>query len=124
MDPHRVALVLIVGLAVARITALIVFDAITEPIRHRLFLLSPPVEFGDGELSWYTTVDRHGDPLPASMYRTKGWFGQLVSCYHCVGVWVSASVALAMAFLPAYAWPVVITAAVAQVSDTAIKATR
>lgn len=114
----------ILGLAAARITSLVVFDGITEPIRHRIFLLSPPVAAGDDSgLAFYAVVDRHGLPLDG-VERGRGWFGQLVSCYHCTGVWVSTGVVVTYELWPHTVGPVLLVAAVAQLSDLFTKGSR
>lgn len=117
---------LALGLAVARITALIVFDAITEPIRHRIFLLFPPQPAISGEeLSHYAMMDRHEQPLEPEAYRDEHKVGVLFSCFHCVGVWVAGFVWAAVVYAPEWlVLPVVAVAALAQLSDVFVKATR
>ncbi|MDW7616303.1 DUF1360 domain-containing protein [Peribacillus simplex] len=70
---------LILGLASFRLTRLIVFDKIMEPIRRPFF---KEIEEKDEE----------GDVEIFLMPKEKGllgWGGQLLSCFWCVGVWVS-----------------------------------
>lgn len=103
------AQIIVAGLAVARITSLIVFDDIVEPIRHRIFLWSAPsADLGLGEI--YT--------------RDPGFVGRLIGCYHCVGVWVAALSYSFVASLPEVAWPILIVAAIAQINDSTIKVSR
>jgi hypothetical protein len=77
---HWFNLVLLV-LASYRLTHLVVFDSITEPIRNRL----APVPF----------------------------VGELVSCYWCAGVWVSAALLAGQHWFPAPTRVVVLIMAIA-----------
>jgi len=112
------------GLATARITALVVFDDIVEPIRHRLFQFSPP--YDDLERGHnYQSIDRvDGYIRKRVVPRKPGWLGRLVSCTHCVGVWVAAAIYAAAFYFPEIGMPVVLVAAYAQVAEIAIKVSR
>lgn len=68
--------VVVLALAVHRVTRLLVADKITEPLRLKL------------------GVTRDGKYRP--------WLGYLVTCPWCVGLWLSIAAVLAAAFLP---WP-------------------
>jgi hypothetical protein len=118
------ALLLLVGaLAVARITALIVIDGITEPIRHRIWLWSPPFETPGQEIY---TLRYMGDveESPAYEHREPGFVGKLIACHHCVGVWVAAGAVAAYHVAPREAIGAGILFALAQASDIAIKVAR
>jgi len=118
-------LLLIAGLATARLTTLIVEDEILEPVRRKIFQLSPPHETIDNE--WFTRRDRHGNLPPAEtlIVRRPGFVGRLLSCVHCVAVWVSVGVYAAISVLPPYvALPIVVVAAYAQIAEATIKASR
>lgn len=124
---------IIAGLAVARITSLIVHDEIAQPLRHRIWLWSPPIEFAGDET--YTIIDRHGVVLPQThhaadylgqpMWRHPGFVGRLIACTNCVAVWVAGSVYAALNVLPRHlVLPVLVIAALAQVSEATLKASR
>ena len=111
---------LIVALATARITSLVVFDDILEPVRHRIFRFSPPPDDLERGLAYQNLVQINGLPV----IRTPGFIGSLLSCYHCTGVWVAASTTIVAAYASHIALPILTIAAIAQASDTIIKATR
>jgi len=67
--------IFIIGLASFRLTRLIVFDKITEFIRSPFF--DEVIE--DDEV--YLVVKPKG---------IRKWIGELLSCYWCTGIWVSA----------------------------------
>lgn len=73
MPANLLDLVLLV-LASFRLTHLLVFDTITAPIRRIL----------------------GGEGQPGE----RPWFGQLITCFWCCGVWVSGFWVLALALLP------------------------
>lgn len=112
VDSLDLALVLLIGIAAARVTALIVLDDITEPIRHWIFTHSPP------------PTHHELGPLYQEAKPGAGWFGSLLSCYHCAGVWVSTLIYLWAHYSFDTALPVLLVAAIAQVSDLAIKHSR
>lgn len=133
-----VVTLLIAALATARLTSLIVHDAILEPIRHELFLLSPPED--DIEQGFtYQSVDRIGwfarlrGRLPGGLrltstklrrgvpVRRAGFLGRLVSCTHCTGIWVAAAVVASLHYWPHPTTTVVAVAAVAQVAEVAVR---
>jgi hypothetical protein len=81
----------IFALASFRLTRLLVFDKITEFIRHPF-------------LREVEEIDENGDAVTFIEIKGKGlraWIGELLSCYWCTGVWCSA-------FLYGiwYIWPV------------------
>ena len=134
-DVPTLTTIILAALAVARITTLIVHDAILEPLRHELFVLSPPhddLERGLGYQSsdrvpyrkrigkrHYSVTLRRGKPP-----RRAGFVGQLLSCTQCVGVWVAAGVWASLHYWPAEATVVVAVAAVAQVAEIAVRGAR
>lgn len=110
-DQDSLATLIILALATARLTLLVSRDSITEPIRQRIYMHSPPgdeprkgwfhqryhrlpkedrallVDAAWPESHWY--YDDKREP------RGTGFFGELVSCPDCSGVWVGAFVAAA-----------------------------
>lgn len=75
---------LILALASFRLTHLLVFDTIAEPVRRLVTRSAPQDQPGqDGEGSSLTIAD-------------------LITCYWCCGVWVSAAVALSWFYLPQF----------------------
>ncbi|MGE7764148.1 DUF1360 domain-containing protein [Peribacillus sp. NPDC096540] len=79
LSQHEFTLVLLLGLASFRLTRLIVFDKIIEPLRRPFFKeIEEKNEKGDVEI--YLIPKEKG---------LLGWFGQLLSCFWCVGIWVS-----------------------------------
>lgn len=108
---------LLLALASARITLLITRDAILEPIRHWIFLVSPPPDnkrhgwnyqqlFRANKrernmqrqhgMGWWESRWAGGDAVE----RQPGWFGSLLSCPDCVGVWVGAGWYTTWVFAP------------------------
>lgn len=122
------AQIIVIGLAVARITSLIVQDDLLEPIRHRVFTASPPTADDSHPLAFYRYIEtRWGRRVPGLLRdepRAAGFWGRLLSCYHCVGVWVSIVAAAAFYSQPAASWPILVVFAIAQISDTAIRGAR
>lgn len=119
--PADISHLILLGLAVARLTSLIVQDDIVEPLRHRLFTWSPPID--DPDLGrWYQSLDMQSGTSVS--LRPAGFLGRLVSCYHCTAVWCSAIAALSVAMIPAFAWPVLSVAAVAQIAELVIRQAR
>lgn len=94
---------IILGLACFRLTRLIVFDKITEFIR-KPFFDEIEEENEDGIVELYY--------LPKST-PIKKFIGELLSCYWCTGVWISAAVITGYLFLPALFVPIILVFAVA-----------
>lgn len=114
---------ILAGLATARITSLIVHDSILEGVRHRIFQLSPPpddIENGFG----YQQVTWRGHRRNGRVPRRPGFVGSLLSCTHCVGVWVAAAALAALHWYHDPALAVLTVAAVSQVAEATIKASR
>ena len=116
----------IAALAVARITSLIVDDSILEPIRHRVFLWSPPYDNPHRGYAYQQIEARYKQGKPHRPGpREAGYVGQLLSCTHCMGVWVAGIVYLAVEYLDSPLIMSILTiAALAQVSEATIKASR
>ena len=94
--------ILILGLACFRLTRLLVYDRITAFIRN-LFLeeMEEVDQSGQKELS----VPKKG--------LIKGFFGELLSCYWCTGVWSAIVVCAFYYLIPFYSEPVILVLAVA-----------
>lgn len=67
------AVVVILGLAAYRLTRVLTVDSISDPARAVLY-----------DWAWGGTRDR-----PTSRGRARGWVYELLTCSHCLGVWVS-----------------------------------
>jgi hypothetical protein len=94
---------IILGLACFRLTRLIVFDKITEFIRHPFFD-EIEEEREDGSMEVYYLPKR--TPI-------KKFIGELLSCYWCTGVWTSALVIAGYLFLPTIFGPIILVFAIA-----------
>ncbi|MCM3690188.1 DUF1360 domain-containing protein [Neobacillus niacini] len=94
---------ILLGLACFRLTRLIVFDKITEFLRQPFFD-EIAEENEDGTVEVYY--------LPKST-PIKKFIGELLSCYWCTGVWISAGVVTGYFFLPALFVPIILVFAVA-----------
>ncbi|MGE7602059.1 DUF1360 domain-containing protein [Peribacillus sp. NPDC097675] len=79
LSQSEFTIVLLLGLASFRLTRLIVFDKITEPLRRPFYKeIEEKNEEGISEI--YLVPQEKG---------LRGWVGQLLSCFWCVGVWSS-----------------------------------
>ncbi|WP_102271795.1 DUF1360 domain-containing protein [Cytobacillus massiliigabonensis] len=94
---------LILALASFRLTRLLVYDKITEFIRRPFFEELEETN-KDGEIEIYL-VPKKG--------RIRGFFGNLLSCYWCTGVWVSIFLCLLYIFNTPLALPILLVLAVA-----------
>lgn len=88
---------ILLGLAVFRLTRLLVYDQITEFIR-RPFMQEYEAPDENGELEIYLIPREKG---------FRGWIGQLINCYWCTGIWVSIFIFLIYWFYPIVAEPLV-----------------
>ena len=130
MDSWLVLLV-ILGLATARITALLVYDDIAEGFRHAVFRLSPP-EGDEHGPSLYQLSDWRGRPLARDdgdlttlHVRRAGFLGRMLSCHFCTGLWVALIVAVAYTHLDHdLVFNIALVFAIAQVADVATKVAR
>jgi hypothetical protein len=93
----------ILSLASFRLTRLIVFDKITEFIRNPFFD-EVKEENSDGEIELYYMPKKDG---------MKRFFGELLSCYWCTGIWAAAGIVALYYFLPVFSAPVILLLAVA-----------
>lgn len=113
---------LIAALAVARFTNLIVHDSILEPIRHTIFLWSPP--YDDVERGFaYQNSYQQGKSYK-TVPRDPGFFGQLLACQYCVGVWVAILAYATIHYNVPGAIPILTVAALAQSAEAITKASR
>lgn len=94
---------LMLALASFRLTRLIVNDKITEFIRAPFF-----DEFeeknAEGETETYITPKKGG---------IRGFFGELLSCYWCTGIWSSIFLFGLYVLYPLVATPIILVMAVA-----------
>ncbi|MEH7014533.1 DUF1360 domain-containing protein [Neobacillus niacini] len=94
---------IIVTLACFRLTRLFVFDKITEFLRAPFFdEIEEENEEGTKEVYY----------LPKQT-PIKKFIGELLSCYWCTGVWVSAALVIGYLLLPAIFVPIILVFAVA-----------
>lgn len=93
----------IFSLAVFRFTRLIVYDKITSFIRSP-FIEEVQIQEHDGTMSTYMKVKGTG---------LQKWIGELLSCYWCTGVWISAFLLLFYHWIPKVAEPVLALLALA-----------
>lgn len=111
---------IVLALAVARLTLLAVKDDIFEPVRESIWYISPP-ENDDATGRYYQCYRRatrserlmqrsDGLGIIAARYywdvsmprklRKPGFWGRAISCPDCLGVWVAAAVATAYTIEP------------------------
>ena len=82
--------IFIIGLAAFRLTRLIVFDKITEFIRKPFF--EEKIE-----------IDKEGNEIIFYIVKEKGikhFFGELLSCHWCTGLWVSIGLVMLDYYIP------------------------
>ncbi|PKG25563.1 DUF1360 domain-containing protein [Niallia nealsonii] len=102
MDISLMDFILLI-LASFRITRLLVYDRITEFIRS--VVLEEVTEKNEmGEDTVYYV------PRPG---RVRGFFGELISCYWCTGVWSAIFLILLYYLFPAICTPFVLVFAIA-----------
>ncbi|MGG0740837.1 DUF1360 domain-containing protein [Niallia taxi] len=94
---------LLLVLATFRLTRLLVFDRITEFLRR--IVLDEIIEKGEEGTDEIYYVPKSG--------KVRGFFGELISCYWCTGIWCAAFLALLYYFLPAICSPLVLILAIA-----------
>lgn len=95
--------ILILSLACFRLTRLLVYDRITAFIRN-LFLEEMEEVDQSGQKEIYL-VPKKG--------LIKGFFGELLSCYWCTGVWSAIVVCAFYYLIPIYSEPVILVLAIA-----------
>ncbi|MDQ0216291.1 hypothetical protein J2S13_002732 [Oikeobacillus pervagus] len=79
MNEIGLTVLLILGLASFRLTRLIVFDKITEPMRRPFFNEIEEKDENGKEMIYLVPKERG----------IRKWIGELLSCYWCTGIWVS-----------------------------------
>jgi len=94
-------------MACFRLTRLIVFDKITEFIREPFFD-EIEEENEDGVIEVYYLPKKAG---------LKKFFGELLSCYWCTGIWVSTFIVLAYYLSPSYSTPIILILAIAGIAS-------
>lgn len=94
---------LMLALASFRLTRLIVNDKITEFIRAPFFDETEEKN-ADGEIETYIVPKKGG---------IRGFFGELLSCYWCTGVWSSLLLIGMYLLYPVVATPIILVMAVA-----------
>lgn len=94
---------LILSLASFRLTRLLVFDKITEFVRVPFFN-EIKEENVDGEIEVYYLPKEKG---------FKKFFGELLSCYWCTGIWASAGIVGISLLYPNLSFPFILIFAVA-----------
>ncbi|MFD0772269.1 DUF1360 domain-containing protein [Bacillus sp. CGMCC 1.60114] len=92
--------------AVFRLTRLLVYDKIASFIRAP-FVDEIQITEEDGTVSTYMKIKEAG---------IRKFFGELLSCYWCTGIWVSAILLLCYAWIPKVAEPIILLSAVAGVA--------
>ncbi|WP_338472189.1 DUF1360 domain-containing protein [Niallia sp. XMNu-256] len=97
---------LLLGLASFRLTRLFVYDKITAFIRN-VFIKEIEEKDENGEETVYL-IPKDGV--------IKGFFGELLSCYWCTGVWSSLGLYGLYVSLPTIAVPVIIILAISAVA--------
>lgn len=103
---HNWYMFMLLAFAVFRLTRLIVFDKITEPFRS-LFLDDVEVKGEDG------TVTTYVKPKEGAI---RGFFGELLSCYWCTGIWCTIFLFCLYWFYPTIASPLILVLAIAGVA--------
>ncbi|MGM0902447.1 MAG: DUF1360 domain-containing protein [Bacillota bacterium] len=96
------AAILIISLASFRLTRLIVFDKITEFIRSPFF----DEVMEEGEV--FLVVKQKG---------IRKWIGEMLSCYWCTGIWVSAILVAGHTFFSAFFTPFTLILAIAAIAS-------
>ncbi|KEK22235.1 DUF1360 domain-containing protein [Bacillus gaemokensis] len=93
----------IFALATFRLTRLIAYDKITAFLR-KPFIEELEITEPDGTVSTYTKVKGTG---------LQKWIGELLSCYWCIGVWISAFLLILYNWIPKVAEPILALLAIA-----------
>jgi len=99
--------IFIIGLAAFRLTRLIVFDKITEFIRKPFF--EEKIE-----------IDKEGNEIIFYMVKEKGikhFFGELLSCHWCTGLWVSIGLVMLDYYIPVVSYFLLMVMSVAGIGS-------
>ncbi|MCM3110435.1 DUF1360 domain-containing protein [Lederbergia lenta] len=97
---------IIFGLAVFRLTRLVVYDRITSFVRAP-FMKEYKETSEQGEQEIYLIPREHG---------LRGFIGELLSCYWCTGIWAAMGIWFLYDFMPKVAEPVIIILAIAGIA--------
>ncbi|CAG9614743.1 Sporulation protein YjcA [Bacillus rhizoplanae] len=97
---------IIFSFAVFRLTHLLVYDKIASFIRAP-FVDEIQITEEDGTVSTYMKIRETG---------IRKFFGELLSCYWCTGIWASALLLLCYEWIPKVAEPIILLLAVAGVA--------
>lgn len=98
---------ILLSLSTFRLTRLIVFDTITVFLRKPFHEMIEETN-EDGQVETYLHIK--GDGL-------KFWIGELLSCYWCVGVWVSIILVVGYMMFPGIVGIVILILAIAAVAS-------
>ncbi|CAG9620464.1 DUF1360 domain-containing protein [Sutcliffiella rhizosphaerae] len=97
---------LLLGLASFRLTRLLVYDKIARIIRKSF--LDEIEEINEkGEVEEYIVIKGKG---------LRRWFGELLSCYWCTGVWATTCLFFLVNYFPLIGQPVLIIFAAAGIA--------
>ncbi|MCP8968357.1 DUF1360 domain-containing protein [Ectobacillus ponti] len=99
-------LLVLFSFAAFRLTRLLVYDKITAFIRAP-FIEEIQVPEEDGSVSTYMKLKGSG---------LQRWIGELLSCYWCTGVWVTAFLLLCYYMMPKVAEPLLLLLGVAGIA--------
>lgn len=97
----------LLAIAAFRLTRLLVFDKITEFLR-KPFLEEVSEREENGEETVYLVPKGKG---------IRKWIGELLNCYWCTGIWVSAFLLLSFVYIPSIAVPIILILAVAGIAS-------
>lgn len=97
----------LLAIAAFRLTRLLVFDKITEFLR-RPFLEEVSEREENGEETVYLVPKGKG---------FRKWMGELLNCYWCTGIWVSAFLLGAFYYFPSVSVPIILILAVAGIAS-------
>ncbi|MDQ0268710.1 DUF1360 domain-containing protein [Cytobacillus purgationiresistens] len=98
---------ILLGFATFRLTRLIVFDQITEWMRSP-FMREIEEQNEEGENEIYIVPKIGG---------ISGFFGKLLSCYWCAGVWCSVILCVLYFVIPFYGMYIILVLAVAGIAS-------
>lgn len=98
---------ILICLATFRLTRLIVFDTITVFLRKPFHEMIEETN-EQGQVETYLHIKGEG---------LKFWIGELLSCYWCVGVWVSIILVAAYMMVPVFAGMTILILAIAAVAS-------
>ena len=93
----------LLSLASFRLTRLLVFDKITEFIRTPFFReINEENEYGEMEV-YYLPKEKG----------VKKFFGELLSCYWCTGIWTSTGIVCISLLYPDHSFPIILILGIA-----------